>query len=102
MSCINYARIVPWHDKWHGEMTNHSTVPVPFPIGGWHWHSDAKDGLRNGACQKMCEANAQIIRRRNGSLDSVERFLDLVTDAVELRERAVERHLEALRAGKRR
>jgi hypothetical protein len=26
-------------------MTNQQTVPVPFPIGGWHWHSDAKNGL---------------------------------------------------------
>jgi hypothetical protein len=42
MSCINCARIVPWHDRWHREMTNQQTVPVPFPIGGWHWHSDAK------------------------------------------------------------
>ena len=42
ISCINRARIVPWHDKWHRGMTNQQTVPVPFPIGGWHWHSDAK------------------------------------------------------------
>ena len=45
MSCINWAGIVPWHDKWHRAMTNQQTVPVPFPIGGWHWHSDAKNGL---------------------------------------------------------
>jgi hypothetical protein len=43
MSCINCGRIVPWHDRWHREMTNQQTVPVPFPIGGWHWHSDAKN-----------------------------------------------------------
>jgi hypothetical protein len=49
MSCINCARIVPWHEEWHREMTKQQTVPVPFPIGGWHWHSDAKNGLRNGA-----------------------------------------------------
>ena len=34
MSCINCARIVPWHDRWHREMTNQQTVPVAFPIGG--------------------------------------------------------------------
>jgi hypothetical protein len=34
MSRINCARIVPWHEQWHREMTNQRTVPVPFPIGG--------------------------------------------------------------------
>jgi len=86
MSCINCARIVPWHDQWHREMTNQQTVPVPFPIGGWHWHSDAKNGLIN--CYKlrvkMSERDAQIMCRRNRSLDSVERFLDFMPGCMKL------------------
>jgi hypothetical protein len=45
----NCAGIVPWHNQWHREMTNQQIVPVPFPLGGWHWYSDTKNGLRNGA-----------------------------------------------------